>query len=91
MQLNNYRHAALQKSAGSWISPHGFWNRHIVCLHAGRRLGQTVPSFQDFKLKTGKKREKEGKGGKRRLWFGAAPEEFPVYRECPATRGKEMP
>lgn len=27
---------------------------------------------------------KPGKRGKRRWWFGAVPEEFPVYREWPA-------
>ena len=47
------------RAAGSRISWGGFWNRRIVCLHAGRGLGQTVPSFQDFKPETGKKRKKE--------------------------------
>lgn len=60
----------LQKSQmrtpGSWISRCGCWNRPIVCLHAGRGLGQTVPPFQDFKLKTGKK---EGKGGSGLEWL----------------------
>lgn len=70
VELNNCRHVVLQKSwmrtPGSWISRCGCWNRPIVCLHAGRGLGQTVPPFQDFKLKTGKK---EGKGGSGLEWL----------------------
>lgn len=72
----------------SRISWQDFWKGQIVCLPAGWRWGQTVPGFQDFQRKTGG----EKKRGKRTPWFGVTPEEFPVYRECPATGGrKEMP
>lgn len=73
-------------TAGSWISWRDFWNRQIVCLHTGRKGGTdctTIPRF------LANNREKDGIAGS---WFGTPPEEFPVYRECPATRGqKEIP
>lgn len=88
VQLNNYRHVVLQKSQmrtpGSWISRCGCWNRPIVCLHAGWGLGQAVPSFQDFKLKTGKKREKEAV-----VWSGSR--RISCLQGVPSYKRKEMP
>lgn len=87
---NKCSHAVLQdlRCAGAavrGIHRSDFWNRQIVCLHVGPRLGQTVLGFKDFSLKAGKKREKEAV-----VWHGSR--RISCLQGVPCYKGrKEMP
>lgn len=87
---NKCSHAVLQdlRCAGAavrGIHRSDFWNRQIVCLHVGPRLGQTVLGFKDFSLKAGKKREKEAV-----VWRGSR--RISCLQGVPCYKGrKEMP
>lgn len=92
LPFNNHSHASLQESqarpAGSWDKLMWLLERADCLFTCRPRFGTgrtPVPRFRASK--PGRRRRK--KGGEKRPWFGSAPEEFPVCRECLATRGRK--
>lgn len=74
--------------AGSWDKLMWLLERADCLFTCRPRFGTGCTPVPRFRAsKPGRRRKK--KGGERRPWFGWAPEEFPVYRECLATRGRK--